>query len=182
MKKARKRKRRAAMNTYVSSVGRVCYSWNRLVETLGHILVEITKMDLKVAQATWHSWRGDQPQIEMLGSALMAIPEERWLPRLPQARKDLNWLVDKSIGLAGARNKAVHTPSIVEFGKNGAVVVSDPFSSNPRVKKSSKNKLQDEFECCIERATLLEVFASAALVSLRSEHGSAWPDRPALPE
>jgi hypothetical protein len=182
MKKARKRKRKAAMNSYVSSVGRVCYSWNRLVEVLGHIFAEITKMDLEVAQAIWHSWKGDRPQIEMLKATIDAVPEERWLPRLPRARKDLQWLTKESIGLAEARNKAVHTPFVVEFGKTGAVVVSDPFSSNPRVKKSPKTTLQDEIECCIERATLLETFASAAIVSLRSEHGSVWPETPALPE
>jgi hypothetical protein len=182
MKKAQKRrKRKAAMNPYVSSVGKVCYSWNRLVETLGRIFVEITNMDLQVAEAIWHSLWSDRAQMDMLKAAIDAVPEERWLPRFPRARKDLQWLMENAIGLAGARNKAVHMPCIVEFGKNGAVVVSDPFSSNPRAKKLSKTTLQDEFECCIEWATRLETFACEAIVSLRSEHGSAWPDTPALP-
>jgi hypothetical protein len=129
MKKARKCKKKAAMNSYVSSVGRVCYSWNRLVEVLGHIFVEITKMDLEVAQTVWHSWRSDGAQMEMLKAAIDAVPEEGWSPRLPQAGEDLLWLMKKSISLAGARNKAVHTPCIVEFGKNGAVVVSDSVST-----------------------------------------------------
>jgi hypothetical protein len=182
MKKARKRKRRAAMNTYVSSVGRVCYSWNRLVEALGRIFVEITKMDLQVAQAIWHSVRNDRTQMTMLEAAIKKVPEDRWLPRLPRARKDLRWLMKESISLAEARNKAVHTPCSVEFGKNGAVVVSDPFSGNPPETKLSKTTLQDEFECCIEWATCLETFACEVIVSLRSEHSSAWPDTPALPK
>jgi hypothetical protein len=181
MKKARKRKRRAAMNPYVSSVGRVCYSWNRLVETLGHIFVAITKMDFQVAQAIWYSSESDRTQMKMLEAAINAVPEERWLPRFPLARKDLQWLVEKSIGLADARNNAVHAPCIVEFGKDGGLVVSDPFSNHPRAKKLSKTTLEAEFAYCIERATSLETFAGAAIVSLRSEHGSTWPGRPSLP-
>jgi hypothetical protein len=182
MKKARKRKKKAAMNPYVSGVGKVCYSWNRLVETLCHIFVDVTKMDLQVAQAIWHSPRSDRTQMEMLKAAIDAVPEEHWLPRLPRARKDLQWLVEKSLHLSDARNNAVHAPCIVQFRENGAIVVSDPFSSNPRAKNLLKTTLQDEFEYCIERATRLETFAREAIVSLRSEHGSAWPDTPALPK
>jgi hypothetical protein len=170
------------MNTYVSSVGRVCYSWNRLVETLGHIFATITKMDFQVAQAVWYSSESDRTQMKMLEAAINAVPEERWLLRFPLARKDLRWLVEKAIGLADARNNAVHTPCVVEFGKDGGLVVSDPSSNHPRAKRLSKTTLEAEFAYCIERATCLETFACEVIVSLRSEHSSTWPDAPALPK
>jgi hypothetical protein len=181
MKKAKRKRARKAMNPYVSGVGNVCYSWNRLVETLGHIFVDITKMDdPQVAQAIWYSLDSDRTQMKILEAAINATPEDRWLPRLPLAREDLQWLVKKSMDLADARNNAVHAPCIVQFRENGAIVVSDPFSNHPRAKRLSKTTLEDEFEYCIERATRLETFAGAAILSLRFEHGSAWPDRPSL--
>jgi len=160
------------MNSYVSSVGRVCYSWNRLVEVLGHIFVEITEMDLQVAQAIWHSWKSDGPQMEMLKAAIDAVPEERWLTRLPRARKDLEWLMKECIGLAAARNKAIHTPFVVGFGETGAVVVIDPFSSKPsRGNKSSKTTLQDEVECCIE--VVSNILCKRRFVVLALGHSAA---------
>jgi hypothetical protein len=138
-------------------------------------------MDFPIAQAIWYSSDSDRMQINMLREAIDATPKTRWEPRLPAAHKDLRWLAERAFNLADKRNNAVHAPCIVQFGKNGAVVVSDPFSGHARAKRLMGATLEDEFEYCIERAMHLEAFTRAAIICLRDEHG-AWPDRPLLPE
>jgi hypothetical protein len=181
-KAKKRRERKEAINQYVSGVGKVCYAWNNLVETLGYIFVDVTGINFEVAQAIWYSVDySDRTQMKMLMAAIEATPKTRWEPGLPHAHRDLSWLVKKAVDLADSRNNVVHAPCVIQYKNNEVRVVSHPDSGHSRAKSLAGKMLEDEFEYCTERATLLESFAEMALLTLRHEH-STWPNRPALPE
>jgi hypothetical protein len=170
-----------AVDPYAFRVGMVAYSWNRLVETLGIVFVDVTKMDYETAQAIWYTFDNDRSQIKMLQAAIGATPKDRWLPRFPQARKDLEWLAERSVNLVDARNNAIHAPCIVELDKETGSVISDPLSGHERAKRLHGKSLEDECDYCTSRAGGLEDFAHQILIALRNEP-SAWPGRPVLRE
>jgi hypothetical protein len=171
----------AAFDSYVRGVGSVAFTWNRLLETLGQVFVEVTGMNYEIAKAIWYSIDNDRSQISMLRAAIEATSITHWLPRFPDARDDLEWLGERSFNLADARNNAVHAPCIVQIEESGAVAVSDPFSGHRRAGKLSGIPLKDEFAFISDRASHLALYADMLIIGLRYEH-TTWPRRPVLPE
>jgi hypothetical protein len=163
-----------AIKSYAYRVGTVAHSWNRLVETLGAVFVEVTKMDFCVARAIWYTFENDRSQIKMLWAAIEARPKAAWPPRFPQAHADLVWLAEKSFNLVDARNNIVHAPCMLDLSTDGASMVSDPFSGHDRAKRLQGKSLEDECEYCIGRSAALARFADGMLIALRNEP-SAWP-------
>ena len=167
---------------YVQAVGEVAHSWNYLIESLGELFAEVVNKDeRRVVLATWFSVPSDRMQMSMLKGALTASAEDRWLPRLPRAREDLIWLVDRANSLADDRNNAVHAPCTLFVTGEGAEMGASFWSGNPRARKLEGKQLLAEFQYCRDYAERLTKFARYTWSALASEKVS-WPDRPDTPQ
>jgi hypothetical protein len=51
--------RNAAFEAYAGALGKVAFSWNRLLETMSLIFVYISGMNRNTAMAVWHSTDSD---------------------------------------------------------------------------------------------------------------------------
>jgi hypothetical protein len=171
---------KAALDPYMYGVGSVTYMWCRLVETMGLLFIHVTGMQFHAAQATWYSLDSDRSQLKLLQAALKATPAGKWAA-FPNAKADLEWLVERTINLANARNDVVHAPAILIMGDEGLFVRADPTSGHQRAKNLKDYDLEPWFKYCRDRCGLLEGFAHATMAALQFGPGIAWPDKPSLP-
>ncbi len=169
-----------AVQDYALRVGMVAYAWNLLVETLGRVFIVATGMDEIMAQAIWYAFDSDRSQIKMLDAALSTVSKERWSKQFPTALSDLEWLAERSMNLADARNNAIHAPCVIEILER-ARMVSDPSSGHQRAKNLLGRSVEEECNYCVNRAGALEEFARYALAALVGQEDE-WPVRPKLPE
>ena len=170
----------AAFVIYAAAVGKVAHSWNFLHERLGGLFADVTGMDRNIALAIWYSTESDRSQDNMLKAAIAASPDDRWLPRLPNAKAELLWMIERVINLAEARNNAIHAPCSFVIDSGSHQMAASIFSGHKRAKNLLGKKLLEEFEWCERRAEALSRFADRASTALRFER-YPWPERPALP-
>ena len=104
-----------AFDAYVAAVGKVAHAWNYLHERLGVLFVAVTGMERNLALSIWYSVTSDRAQREMLKASVFATSSQR-SEKLPKARDDLKWLLDRAEEVADARNNAVHAPCSLYLG------------------------------------------------------------------
>jgi len=169
------------LSEYKKLLGEVAYSWNKLHETLAKLFATIIGGDSRMILAAWHSQVSDRSQREMLRAAIGAVEEHIWERRLPEARKDLIWLLDRADSLASMRNYAIHAPvnPSVDFSKREFVIEPDWFSGNTKAKFLQGKNILDEFAWYTARGRYLDDYAQAARSAL-VHNSEVWP--PKLPE
>lgn len=167
-----------AYAAYALALGTVVHSSNSFHETLARLYWHLVGGDLRTSNAVWHSSQNDRAQRQMLRAALGSKPEHLWERRLPNARKDLEWLITQAEKASNQRNDAVHAPCLFSF--EAREVVAIPFSLNQRALNLRNKKLIKEFELYSGVFGMLNTFALQASMALGS-NGASWPDRPHLP-
>lgn len=168
-----------AFVAYVTSVGRVAYAWNMMLERFAALFRVILGAPQNLVDAVWHATTSVRVQLDMLKAAIVASPDDRWLPRLPSAKADLLWLADQANKLADARNNAVHAP--VHLQETGSEIAMAAIGSKHRRSKNLKNKdLIVEFDWCANWAHRLGLMAVWMTFALYSD-AAPWPQRPEQP-
>jgi hypothetical protein len=177
----------AAYKAYAHQVGRVVFAWNALQETLSKLFDVIVGGDSRINRAIWHKLLSDKTQREILRAAIDAIEppqEHKWEKRLPNARKELIWLLREATKAGELRNDAIHAPCDFAFnvkdGQQLSIIQAAPHSGNPRAKKLKNKVLLDEFEHYTRVAATLNHYAWGAYRAL-TDNSVSWPDKPLLP-
>ncbi len=172
---------RAILEAYTTAVGKVAHSWNYLFERLGELFCAVTEMTPAVALAIWYAPDIDRVKVEILRAAVMACPDDRWLPKLPSAKSDLIWLTEQVSHLADMRNNAVHAPCSLITGLDGTSTIASYFSGHSRAKKLRGKDILVEFDFCERWAEELSRFTRAAQSALYAPVSPSWPQRPVKP-
>jgi hypothetical protein len=134
----------AKMAPYVAALGRVAHSWNYLQEALGQLFCGVTGLETGVGEAIWHSTTNDRAQREMLRAAVLASTHERISTKLPKAKDDIIWLLDKANGVAEQRNNAIHAPMSLILGKEEIELHPLSYHGNPRAHKLIGRDIWDD--------------------------------------
>jgi len=178
-------------DAYVSAVGSVARSWNRLQEYLGHLFSVVTGLLPTTAFSIWYSTDNDRAQRNMLRAVILANDISEVHPRFPNATSDLLWLIDRANALADSRNDAIHTPCdlvIDELGRTDVSALTTAFFyGHPRAKKLANKDVLQEFDWCEQSAITLAKFARDMAIILNeyrkdARRRFAWPNRPSLPD
>lgn len=165
---------------YALAVGKVAHSWNFLLERLGRIFELVMDAEESMALAVWWSTESDRVQLLMLQSAILASPEDRWMPRLPKARKELKWLADTVLRLSNSRNDAIHAPCSLMIDADYADMAASYVSGHRRAKNLRGKQLLIEFDWCERWAEELARFTEKVQTAL-SHESYPWPERPEKP-
>jgi hypothetical protein len=163
---------------YALAVGRVAHAWNYLQEALGQLFVLVVDGNRSATLAVWYSTDSDRTQRNMLRAALVASGGDNRWAKLPSARRDLLWLIDRANALADQRNNAIHTPASLSTDADGSMMTASHnafFSGHPRARRLWGKKLITEFEYCEKYAEALYDFARKAETALGFEQ-CPWPD------
>lgn len=146
-----------AFEGYALALGRAIYAWNFLLERLARLFVVVVDADRHRLLRVWYAVDSDRTKIGMLREAIQASSEGRWLPNMPSARKDLDWLCVEAQNLADPRNNAAHAPATLVSDPDGHRMMASPFSLNVRAKKMSGQDLLVEFSWLEGWADELEI-------------------------
>ena len=172
-----------AFEAYCLAVGRVAHAWNYLQQKLGQLFVFVTKTEPAIALSIWYSTDNDRAQRNMLNAAILATKDDSWLPRLPSAKSDLLWVVDRVNAIADLRNNAIHAPASLLTDSNGPSMkasLEGYINGHPRARRLWGKNLLTEFDWCEKSAEALSRFIGHAAVSLNDDEWP-WPERPSLP-
>ena len=172
---------KASYGDYTSAVGAVAHVSNFLQERLGELFAIASGADRAIALAIWYSLSSDINQRRLLRAAVSASPDDRWMPRLPLAKSDLLWLVDRSNSFANHRNDAIHTPCSLFVSEEGHGFAAAFLKGNPKAMKLRGQEIVKEFQLCAAFAERLARFAEKIYSAFISSD-YPWPDRPELPD
>ena len=140
------------------------------MKRLGVLFVAATGMERNLALSIWYSVTSDRAQREMLKASVFATSSQR-SEKLPKARDDLKWLLDRAEEVADARNNAVHAPCSLYLGGSVSEMGVSYFNGNPRAKNLVGKELLVEFAWCERYAQTLREFIQ------RLENSIRLPDR-----
>jgi hypothetical protein len=152
---------KSAFEVYTLALGKVAHAWNYLHEKLAQLFCVITESERAISLAIWYSTTNERAQRDMLKAAVAAVNLERW-EKLPKAKEDLKWCLDKVDVLAGHRNNAVHAPCSLYIGggnDGGSEMGAAFFQGHPRAKELQGKKVLIEFDWCERYAETLTRFA-----------------------
>lgn len=166
---------------YVCALGKVVHAWNYLHLKLGQLYVVIADGTREDLLRDWYSDKVDTNQRKRIRKAVESSPEDRWLPRLPEVRADLLWLVDQVDAMAEPRNNAIHAPCCSATGAEGTVMIASFFTGHPRAKNLQGVNLLEEFEW-LERRTEALSYYTMHLETVLGFPQYPRRDRPILPE
>lgn len=173
----------AAFEAYTLALGKVAHAWNYLHEKLAQLFCAITESERAISLAIWYSTTNERAQRDMLKAAVAAVKLERW-EKLPKAKEDLKWCLNKVDELAGHRNNAVHAPCslYVGGGNDGSSEMGAAFfQGHPRAKELQGKKVLIEFDWCERYAETLTRFAQKLESAIAYPGRYSWPNRPSLP-
>jgi hypothetical protein len=140
----RRRVRQRKFRPFAIELGWILCEWNTLHEHLCHAFADLLEpADREIAYAIWHSNPSDRGQREMLSCALKVIKSKD--PHVIKLCDALRWILDKTRGLSGRRNDAIHAPLLfvqLDGRDGGRFLEIEPslFTRNPR----SANLPEDE--------------------------------------
>jgi hypothetical protein len=168
-----------AFDAHVAAVGKVAHEWNYLHEKLGVLFVAVTGMERNLALSIWYSVTSDRAQREMLKASVFATSSQR-SEKLPKARDDLKWLLDRAEEVADARNNAVHAPCSLYLGGSVSEMGVSYFNGNPRAKNLVGKELLVEFAWCEGYAATLSRYAEMLGNAVAFPDRFQWPERPKI--
>jgi hypothetical protein len=169
-----------AYEAYALAVGQVAYTWNFLQDKLGQLFVAVTDINDRIALSIWYSSDNDRVQRGMLKAAIVASKDDRWLPRLPNAKDDLIWVIERANAWANDRNNSIHAPTTmatIDSTMEMTASLAGYINGHPRARNLWGKRLLIEFARCAAVAETLSDFADKAALALRDDT-KPWPDRP----
>jgi hypothetical protein len=167
---------------YALAIGHLARSWNQLHENLCLIFCRVaTRTNTNIGHAIWYDLKSDRVQRGVLKAACGApgaIDTKNW----PTALEDIDWLLEKTRGVADQRNAALHAPFMVgmETTTREMIIMSDFFPHNPFSKQLRGKDILSEISYYRVKCDILKEYAVSIWMALgHSER--AWPSRPSWP-
>lgn len=172
-----------AFEAYALALGKVIYTWNFLLETLGQLfIVVVGDADREILSQIWNVPDSDRVRVEMLEAAAKASKIDRWMPRLPTVRDDVLWLTHEATSLIDARNDAAHGLVSLFIDADRSVIAAHPATKHKRAARLRKRgDLLVEFERLELWGQGLTGFTLDAESALHPSGTYPWPDRPRRP-
>lgn len=171
----------AAFNAYALALGRATYAWNYLLEQLGLIFVYAVAADRNILEGVWYTPDNDRTKVQMLRATVTHSHADRWLPTLPSAKVDLDWLCVEAEKIIDDRNNAVHSPVILQSTPGKHEVVAKFMIPYRRARALTGKDLIAEFTWLESWSYDLSQFAEACRKAIISSGRAPWPERPQKP-
>jgi len=171
-----------ALRPYVTTLGYVAFSWNRLHDNLSHLFKALVKTEsADMAQAIWYPADSDIIQRKMLRSAA-----EMAIHLTTSQRDEIKWLLNQiDDALRHQRNNALHAPLMLMRGVIDDVLLTwveaNKFSASPRAKALRDKNLINEFEAYGAHIDVLSDYAANMSNAIIFPGVHTWPERPDLP-